>query len=303
MPPRSKAEAALLATTLIWGGTFVAMKLALQGFSPLLMVAIRFLIAALLFLLLFWHKIFPIHRASLLKGTILGLFLFLGFVSQTFGLKFTTASKSAFITALMVVGVPLLQLIIERRPPKLGNIIGVVIVSVGLWFLTSPTGTEFNVGDALTLVCACMFAMYIVYLDVVSQEMTALQLTFLQTAATAVLAWISVSFFEPIQFNISSESVLSLLYLTLFATVGTTYIQTRFQKDTTPTRAAIIFTIEPIFASLIAYAILDEQLGPWGVFGGALIVTGVLLSELSDSIPLLNRSFGLSEEEEPTRPP
>lgn len=303
MTPRSKAEAALLATTLIWGGTFVAMKLALQGFSPLLMVAIRFLIAALLFLLLFWHKIFPIHRASLLKGTILGLFLFLGFVSQTFGLKFTTASKSAFITALMVVGVPLLQLIIERRPPKLGNIIGVVIVSVGLWFLTSPTGTEFNVGDALTLVCACMFAMYIVYLDVVSQEMTALQLTFLQTAATAVLAWISVSFFEPIQFNISSESVLSLLYLTLFATVGTTYIQTRFQKDTTPTRAAIIFTIEPIFASLIAYAILDEQLGPWGVFGGALIVTGVLLSELSDSIPLLNRSFGLSEEEEPTRPP
>ena len=88
---------------------------------------------------------------------------------------------------------------------------------------------------------------------------------------------------------------MSLLYLTFFATVLTTFVQTRFQKNTTPTRAVIIFSVEPVFASVIAYLLLAERLGELGVLGGALIVGGVLLSELSDSIPLLRRAVGASE--------
>jgi drug/metabolite transporter (DMT)-like permease len=223
------------------------------------------------------------------------VFLYLGFVAQNIGLKYTTASKSAFITSLTVVFVPLLQVIIERRSPKLGNIIGVCIVSTGLWFLTSPTGSSFNEGDALTLLCAVFFAVYIVYLDVVSKEMTTLRLTFLQLASTSVCGLISVTAFEHLVVSLSPTLITVVMYLTLFATILTTFIQTRFQKDTTPTRAGIIFTVEPVFASIFAYVLLHEQIGAAGLLGGALIVAGVLTSELSDAVPFLNASFGPTE--------
>jgi len=290
---KSKAELALLATTLIWGNTFVALKFILQDTSPLMNVSTRFVAAALIFLFLFRKTLFPIPRAAVVKGAILGLFLFLGFISQNVGLKYTTASKSAFITGMMVVFVPLLQIIVERRAPKLGNIAGVVMVTVGLWFLTSPSGSEFNIGDALTVVCAVVFAVYVVYLDVISREMTTGQLTFLQIGSCAVYSWATLLLTEKPTFAMSARSFGSLVYLTLLATVLTTYVQTRFQKDTTPTKAAIIFSVEPVIAAISAYFILGESLGVVGILGGALIVAGVLVSELSDSIPLLNRSFDI----------
>ena len=295
MTAKTKAEAALLGTTLIWGGTFVAMKIGLQDISSLLLIAIRFLVAALFFLALFGRSIFPIPASAAIKGSILGLFLFLGFAAQTIGLNYTTASKSAFITGMMVVFTPLLQFVIEKRAPNFGNILGVVLAAVGLWFLTSPAGSEFNIGDALTIVCAFMFGVYIVYLDITSKEMTALQLTFLQTASVSVFAWIGVVGFQSFTFAVTPSALISLAYLTLLATILTTYVQTRFQKDTTPTRAVIIFTIEPVLASIYAYFILSERISEFGILGGSLIIAGVLISELSDSIPLLSASFDTKE--------
>jgi drug/metabolite transporter (DMT)-like permease len=287
---KSRAELALLATTLIWGNTFIAMKFILREASPMLNVGIRFGVAGLVFLVLFRHKLFPIPKSNIIKGSVLGVFLFLGFVTQNVGLIYTTASKSAFITGLMVVIVPFLQIIVEKRGPKIGNIVGVALVTCGLWLLTSPAGSEFNIGDALTVVCAFVFAMYIVYLDVISREMTTERLVFMQIASTGILAWIAVLAFEVPVVSFSTTSIVALLYLTLLATVLTTYVQTRFQKDTTPTRAAVIFSVEPVIASVSAYFVLGEQIGPLGVVGGGLIFAGVLLSELSDAIPYLNKT-------------
>jgi drug/metabolite transporter (DMT)-like permease len=92
-----------------------------------------------------------------------------------------------------------------------------------------------------------------------------------------------------------SGTVAGVLYLTIFATILTTFMQTRYQKETTPTRAVIIFTIEPVFAAASAALILGEQIGVGGAFGGGLIIGGVLLSELSEGIPLLNRPFGSAD--------
>jgi len=288
---RRKAEAALLATTLIWGSTFTAVKLGMQEISPVLLIVIRFSLAAAFFLVFFRRQLFPIHTSAVIKGSILGFFLFLGFVFQNVGMLYTTASKSAFITSMMVVFVPLLQFIVERRSPNLGNILGVVIVTAGLWFLTQPMGSSFNIGDALTLGCALVFAIYIVYLDVVSQEMSTFQLTFLQMASNTVFSFIAMVLFENVMFTFSAFSLLTLAYLTIFATIVSVWVQTRFQKDTTPTRAVIIFTIEPVIASVIAHLVLGEQLGTLGILGGGLIIGGVLISQLSDVIPGLGRTF------------
>jgi drug/metabolite transporter (DMT)-like permease len=298
MTAKSRAETVLFAATLIWGSTFAGVKLILGELPALQMVFWRMGFATLVVLVISGRRLFPIRPAALAKGAILGLLLFLGFAAQNIGLNYTTASKSAFITGMMVVVVPLLQFIVERRAPKVGNVIGVLIVATGLWFLTSPEGSTFNVGDALTLTCAFMFAIYIVYLDVVSHELTAMQLTFLQCATNAVLALAGMLLFETVTFAWSGRTVAILAYLTLFATVLTTYTQTRFQKDTTPTRAAVIFSIEPLIASVIAYFVLGERLGATGMLGGALIMLGVLTSELSDQIPLLNRSMDWTENED-----
>jgi drug/metabolite transporter (DMT)-like permease len=286
--------------TLIWGGTFAIVKIGMLDVSPILLIAIRFIIAVTFFLAVFNRKLFPIPLSLVAKGSILGFFLFLGFVTQNIGLTITTASKSAFITSMMVIFVPFLQFIIERRAPKVGNIVGIIIVVVGLWFLTAPTGSEFNTGDALTLVCAVVFALYIVYLDVISREMTAERLTFLQMASTAVFSIVATVLFEDTYFRVSTQSVLSLVYLTAFATILTLYMQTRFQKDTTPTRAVVIFSIEPVFASIIAWWLLSEHLGELGILGAALIIAGVLVSELSDAIPGLNKSLGSAQQKEPS---
>lgn len=285
MTNRSKAEAALLSLTLIWGSTFAFMKIGLRDISPILMTTARFTAASLVFLMLFARKIFPLPHGALEKGGLLGAFLFLGFVAQNVGLNYTTASKSAFITSLMVVFVPLLQFLIEKRPPTIGNMVGIGVATIGLWLLTAPSGSTFTIGDGLTFVCAILFAFYIVYLDVASRAMSALQLTFLQFAACAVLGWATTLLVEDWFLHPTSSLILSLGYLTLFATLLTTFMQTRFQKDTTPTRAAIIFTIEPVWASLLAYVLLGERLGTFGIVGASLIVTGVLVSELSDKLP------------------
>jgi drug/metabolite transporter (DMT)-like permease len=277
---------------MIWGSTFVVGKYVLQNLTPLQTIAIRFTLATAVLLAFSFRSIFPLTKRQISRGVILGLFLFLGFVPQTIGLTITTASKSAFITGMMVVFVPLLQIVIERRAPKIGNIAGVAVVSAGLWLLTSPSGSSFNAGDALTLVCAVLFAVYIVYIDVVAHDMSAMQLTFIQMATTAVLAVASTAVFDSVPGPVPSGTIFAVLYLTIFATILTTFMQARYQKETTPTRAAIIFTIEPVFAAVSAAVFLGERIGLSGAIGGGMIVGGVLISELSEGIPLLNRPFG-----------
>jgi drug/metabolite transporter (DMT)-like permease len=236
-------------------------------------------------------SLFPLPASAALRGSLLGAFLFLGFVAQNIGLTITTASKSAFITGMMVAFVPLLQVLVERRMPKIGNVLGVAAVAAGLWFLTSPAGASFNAGDALTVVCAVFFAVYIIYLDIISKEMNTEQLVFLQMTSVAAFSWIVVACFETPVFIVSTSSLLAMGYLTFLATLLTTWVQTRYQKDTTPTRAVVIFSIEPVIASVIAAVLLGEALGTLGTIGGGLILAGVLVSELSDGIPVLNRAI------------
>jgi drug/metabolite transporter (DMT)-like permease len=286
---QTKAELYLLACTFIWGGTFVVVKHGLADSSPFLMVAVRFGIAALLFLPFSFRSLLKCDRRVVGKGLILGLLLFSGFAAQTVGLLYTTASKSGFITGMLVVFTPIFQLVIERKPPKMGNLIGVLFVSVGLYLLTSPRGAEFNRGDVLTLVCAVLFALYIVYLDIFTKEYDVSQLTFLQMVVTIGLACVCASVWEHPHFNLTLSLALSLGYLSILATLLTLSLQTCYQKETTPTRAAIIFSLEPVISAVLAYSIEKENIGRLGIVGGAIIVVGLLISELSDCI------FGIGE--------
>jgi drug/metabolite transporter (DMT)-like permease len=125
----------------------------------------------------------------------------------------------------------------------------------------------------------------------ITHSMTAVQIAFLQFVSTGTLALIAAVAFEDMRFNPTASMLLSVGYLTVFATIITTSGQAHFQKETTPTRAVIIFTIEPVWASLFAFMILGEQLDTLGILGAGLIIAGVLVSQLSDNVPILGRSI------------
>ncbi|MFA6540199.1 MAG: DMT family transporter [Bacteroidota bacterium] len=291
MNTRTKAELILFSTTFIWGSTFVVAKGVSEFVSPTFYIFLRFGIGAVLFLLFFFKELKGINSRTLKKGIILGGMLGTGVILQNIGIYQTTASKAAFITGLMVLFTPIAQFVLEKRPPNLFNGIGILIVTFGLYLLTSPEGSGINFGDILVLTAAMIFGIFIVYMDIFSKDENPFQLSFIQIASTSLVALIVLPF-EP--FHFSPESYLFyllLVYMGFFATVVTTFSQTRFQKETTPTRAVIIFTVEPVIASILAYFFLQEIVGATGILGGILIIFGILLSEFSEGI---SKKFGLN---------
>jgi drug/metabolite transporter (DMT)-like permease len=288
-------EGALVLTTLVWGVTFVVIKLALTDVSPLLFVSIRFSIAALILLPFMFGILKVSTKEAIVGGVILGLLNFAGFATQTVGLNFTSATKSGFITGTFVIFTPILQFIIEKRIPKKENVFGIILVLLGLILLSSKgtsifdifseLGKNFNIGDFFTLLCAIAFATYIVYLDMISHKIDYKLLVFIQLAVTGVAGWIFTYFLaasglEKFSFSLNGTVIFSVIYTALLATLLATTLQTKYQKCVTPTKAAIIFSLEPIFAAFFAFVIIGEKISGFGFIGGIFIFTGLLVSEL-----------------------
>jgi drug/metabolite transporter (DMT)-like permease len=282
MTQRTQSELFLVLCTLIWAATFPIAKLGLHDASPIVLITLRFWIALVILYPFCRAEVLTIDRKTARRGAILGILLFGGFLTQTVGLHYTTASKSAFITGLLVVFTPIFQLILEAKAPKTGNIIGVILVSGGLYLLTAPQGAGFNRGDAWTLGAAMLYALYIVYLDMITRRHSFMQLTFLQILVTALLASSSIYFLEEPYLYWTRNLLLALAYLAILATLLALYLITKHQRQTTPTRSAVIFSLEPLFAAIFSYFILGEKFGKVALAGGSLILAGLLVSELSD---------------------
>ena len=281
---RPVAEGLLLVVTIVWGGTFAATSLLLQtGLEPLSLVLWRFgiaLVAMLPFFLFGPRRTFD--RRTLVAGVTLGLLLYAGYLFQTLGLVTTTSSRSGFITALYVVMTPMLQPLFGRKRPSLQVWISVVVVIVGLWLLTgvNSAGGGVNDGDLLTLLCAFFFALFIVQLDRIGRGIDVIVLTTVQLTVVAGAALVHVALEGKWSAPEGSDAWLLLVGLALLGTILTMWGQNRFQPWTTPSRAAIIYTMESVFAALIGVMFLKEELGRSGVIGGALIILGLLMVEL-----------------------
>lgn len=294
-PGRVRAEFFLLLTALIWGGTFSLIKAALDDVSAMVFVSLRFGLASLILFFVFRSSLKGVGKQNIKDGAVLGFLLFAGFITQTLGLKETTATKSAFITGTFVVLTPIFQVLIEKRIPSLINIVGIIIVFTGIAFLSSKgdsafdifneLGSNFTFGDFLTFLCAVFYALYIVYLDIISSRNDYKFLTFFQIFVTLILSVISIPLLhithvEYAYINPSELVIFAILYTALFATIITTMLQTKYQRGVTPTKAGIIFSFEPIFAALFAYIFLSEIPGFAGIIGAVLIFTGIIITEI-----------------------
>ncbi len=273
-----RAELYLLSITLIWGSTFAVSKIVLASVSPYALQTMRFTLAAALVGIYTWRDIRATTRATLWSGLVLGMLLGLGFLLQTVGLTMTTASRTGFITGTMVVFTPLLQLVLERRAPTVGNIVGVALVLAGLAMLSSPGAGSFGLGDLLVLGCAIVFAVYIVCIDIFTREAFHREIVFYQFIATALVALVAM----PLAGDSGSWTTQAFggtVYLAVFASAIAIFVQSKYQRESTPTRAAIIYSIEPVLAAAIAWMLIGERLEGWGLAGAAVIFVGFLASE------------------------
>lgn len=275
---RWKADLALAGITFIWGATFVLVKNALDDASTILFLAMRFGLAGALLLLL--ARRVRLTRDLAVASAAVGACMFFGYLFQTAGLRLTTPSKSAFITGMFVVLVPVFTGLFLRRFPGLWAAGGVGAAGLGLYFLTAPTGTEsVNRGDLLTLACAAIFALHIILTGHFIARLPAIGLTAGQVVVTALLSLASLPWAERVFLRLSPALVVAVLVTAVFATAVAFFVQTWAQQYTSPTHTALIFALEPVFAWLTSWAVEGERLGGRAAVGALLILAGIVLAE------------------------
>ena len=265
---------ALLLTTFIWGATFPATKAVLEQIPPFSFLFLRFLLGTLLvgggYLL--WRLRLHREPAVLRASAIATCWLFLGYVLQTVGLRYTTASNSAFITALYVVIVPLILRRFDRRVW-----LATGIATVGLWLLVKPSASG-NVGDLLTLGCALAFAAHIACLERFTREVDAPSLFAWQMMASVVLLFPTMLIEQP---SAGAFAPTALLFIGLGVTgglaTGAFAVQMWVQRILPAQQVALIFASEPAYAAWLSWYFLGETLDTQGWVGSGLILLAVVV--------------------------
>lgn len=282
---RLRADLALLGLTVLWSATFVLVKDALDEASPFAFLAARFFVGAAALSLVAGRDL--LHRPSVRAGLLLSAFLFGGFALQTTGLARTTPARSAFITGLAVLFVPLLSVAVHRRLPRLSTQVGVLVATLGLVLFTrvfdgasGPTLT----GDLLTLAGAVSFSVHQLLNERFAREVrpaaaVAVQLWLVAAGALAMLPT------EHVTLPGTVPVIGAVVFCGLFASAFAISVQTWAQRHTSAVRAALIFTLEPLFAAAGSVALGRETLDVSALGGGALMLLGVAVAELWPALP------------------
>jgi drug/metabolite transporter (DMT)-like permease len=288
-----KAHLLLLGVVMVWGSTFVLVKDALSDISPLLFNLIRMVLASGCLALVYRRHLGRIDRRAVFAGATVGLFLAMGYEFQTAGLRLTTPSKSAFITGLVVVIVPLLLAIPKLRPPGSHRPgwnahLGAVLGFIGIVLLTTPAHSGFdfrsvNGGDLLTLGCALGFSFHMLALAHLSPRIRFEQLAVLQVSFAAIFMAVSLPIFEKPFLHWSARVVVALVIAAVLATAAAFTIQSWAQQYLPASHTALMLALEPVFAWITSFLVLGERMGLRSGAGALLIFAGIGVTELLPS--------------------
>lgn len=272
------ATALLVALTAIWGSTFFLIRDLVEHVPPVDFLALRFSLAAVVMVVVFWRPLRALTRRQVLVGIGLGALYGLAQIFQTQGLATTPASVSGFITGTYVVLTPVITaLLLRERVP--GSTWGAVLIATAGLALLSLNGFSIGVGEALTLLAAALYALHIVGLGRYSAGTIATGLSVVQMIVIAALCVIGA---------VPSGVVLpstpghwaSVLYMVAFASIAALWVQTWAQAHMTATRAAIVMTLEPVFAAFFAVTLGSESPTGRMLIGGALVLIAMYAVEL-----------------------
>ena len=286
----AKSDALLLTTAIIWGFAFVAQRVGMDYVGPFTFNGIRFAVGSLSLLpLLLMSREQPAATKNILPppglktiflgGSALGLALFSGASLQQVGLVYTTAGKAGFITGLYVIIVPILGLF-WRQQPSLGTWIGAILAAIGLYFLSVTEQFTIELGDLLVLIGAFFWAAHVLIISWLSPRINPIKLAFSQYVACSILSLITATIVEVITFNSIIAAAIPILYGGLLS-VGVAYtLQVVAQRNAHPAHAAILLSLEAVFAAIGGWLILGEIISVRGLVGCGLMLAGMMLSQL-----------------------
>ena len=281
-----RADILMLITAVIWGSAFVAQTSGMDHIGPFLYSGLRFALGSLCLLPLVLRRAAAdrpaaplLNRGLLLGGMLMGLALALGINLQQVGLLFTSVTNAGFITGLYVIVVPLLGLLIGHKT-GLGTWIGAVLAVVGMFLLSVGDGFQVASGDWLQLIGAFVWGGHVILVGVFASRHDPIRLAFLQFATCSVVSLILALCLEPIRWSAIVAAGPAILYGGVIA-VGVGYtLQVIAQKNAIASHAAIILSLEAVFAAVAGAWLLDESLQMRGYFGCALMLGGMLVAQL-----------------------
>jgi drug/metabolite transporter (DMT)-like permease len=276
---RYRWELALIGISVIWGATFTVVQDAVKKMPPVLFIGIRFALGASVLAAAGAFK--GLTRRELQLGALTGLALFGGYVTQTVGLQYTTASNAGFITGMFVVFTPVIGAAVFRRLPSAAAGAGVLLATIGLVLLAMPRGFHVRRGDEYELLTAIIFAVHILLISRLGKDVPAVRFAGVQIATAGLLALIVSGIEEHSGFPAGDAGVWFAIAITgIFATAVAFLVQTRAQQELPPTRTAVILTAEPVFAGVFGFLVAGDRLSARGYAGAGLILAGILVAEL-----------------------
>lgn len=277
-----RADFLLLTVAVAWGITFLMVQDAIETVPVYAFLFWRFGIATILMAIIAYKYFNELNRQSIIYGIILGLFLFAGFATQTFGLSHTKSSIIAFLTGLNVIFVPFLAFVIFKQHVRKMVFIGSILAVVGLYMLTMSGKLTIGLGETLGLICAAFFALQIVFTDIYSKKVNVFMLVLFQFITVTILSLIFSLSLDNVTFNLDFNYIFlkAVIITSIFATVYAFLVQTYMQQFTTPTKTAIIFAMEPVSAGIFGYFVGNELLTSIQIYGAVLILFAVLLAEI-----------------------
>lgn len=276
----TREELALIGVTFLWGTTFLIIHIAMRSSGPLFFVGFRFILAGIFATIVFWRNLRNLTLHDLFAGMVIGIPIFLGYSLQTAGLKTIASSQSAFITAVYVPLVPLLQWVILRKQPHLTSIIGVILAFVGLLLVSGQglDGLAFSKGEFLTLISAFAIASEIVFISLFTGRVDSRRVTVVQLYVAGLLSFAVMP--------LNGEHIPAFSWGWFLAGMGLAAMSALIQltmnwaqKSVSPTRATIIYTGEPVWAGVIG-RLAGERLPHLAILGAFFIIMGILVSEL-----------------------
>jgi drug/metabolite transporter (DMT)-like permease len=286
MSPRFRADLALGICAIIWGATFVVIKDALPDISTIAYLAIRFGLAAAIMGAIYWRAVRALTWPAIWAGAPIGLVMFGGYMFQVGGLRQTTPSKAAFVTGMYVVFVPIILAVFGRRRISMWIWFGVISAVAGLYFLSVPPEgfSGLNRGDPIVLGCAVMFALHLIFISRALERHSVAVVSFLQVATTALLATLllpvaAATGWERPRIEWTGFLVFAILATAIGATVVCFSLQTWGQKRTSTSHAALLLSLEPVFAAVTSVSLGQEHIGRRMLTGAALILAGIVIAE------------------------
>lgn len=275
---------AIFATTIIWGTSFVILKNTLDSVGTLWVLAIRFTVSAAL-LALAANRMLKGMDKSVFRGSVLmGVCLAVAYIVQTYGLKYTTPGKNAFLTATYCVLVPFMAWGIYKRKPGAANIIAALMCISGIGFVSlGNLDGGINIGDLLTLCCGIFYGLQIIMMEQYAGKCDALSISTVQFAAAALVCWVGALLFEAPPHAVPMSAWVNIAYLSVMCTAVCFFLQAWGMKYTPSSTTAVIMTLESVFGTLISVIFYHEQITAKLVLGFVLIFFSVLISETGGS--------------------